>query len=201
MIIWITGAAAVGKSTVTQLIKDKLLYHYSNLHYSGHDHEYTSKNGFKIPFSTYGGKVMVVGRKGEGVLRGTDGVTRGIGRFKDFLHYEYFKWKPTFTPQIIVEGHKFISKPEMHDFLIKENIKYKMYCLKVSRDEMDERSKKRGNGWDTKTRTPKVIDNQLEEYNIVISKYKNNNNIEIRTSETKEQQENIADEIIKDLKF
>ncbi len=198
MIIWITGVAAVGKSTVTEIIKSKLKNYYLDL-YEGDDHEYTSKSGFKIPFSTYGGKVMVIGRSGLlQVLKGSDGVTVGINRFENFLHYEYFKWQPTFTPQIIVEGNKFISRPEMHHFLINENIKYKMYYLHAPRDVIDRRSEKRGNGYDRNIRTSTLIDKQLKNYEFLISKYKN---VIVRKSETEEEQKNIADEIFKNLKL
>ena len=81
--------------------------------------------------------------------------------------------------------------------MIKNNIKYKMYYLKVPMEIMDDRSKKRGNGYDKNTRTTSMIEKQLEEYDKVISKYKNN--IEVRSSQTWEDCENIATEIFESL--
>ena len=62
----------------------------------------------------------------------------------------------------------------MHDFMIKKNIEYKMYYLKVPMEIMDERSKNRGNGYDRNIRTTNMIEKQLVEYDKVISKYKSN---------------------------
>ena len=198
MIIWISGVGAVGKSTVTHMIKDKLKKHYSNM-YEGDNPFFSSKNGYKIPFSTYGGKVMVIGRSGKQVMYGSDGVTIGLSKFQDFLHYECFKWKPVFSPHLIIEGHKFISKDAMHDYLIEKNIDYKMYYLTAPRDIIDKRSKERANGWDNRIRTDKLITNQLESYSELTLKYKDN--VVIRQSETTKQQESISDEIFNDLKL
>ena len=195
MIIWISGVGAVGKSTTTNLLKEKLHKHYSEV-YEGDDHRYTSKNGYKIPFSTYG-KVMVLGRTDKNVLYGTDGVMIGLSKVQDFLHNEYFKWKSIFTPHIIIEGHKYISKSEMHDFLIKEKMKYKMYYLHAPRNVLTKRSKKRANGWDKKTRTESLIDKQIQEYEKVIKKYKDN--IVIRESTSVQKCQEISNEIFKEL--
>ena len=99
----------------------------------------------------------------------------------------------------IIEGHKYISKNTMHDFMIKNNIEYKMYYLKVPMEIMDERSKKRDNGFDRNIRTTNMIEKQLIEYDKVISKYKSN--VEIRSSESWESCENIANEIFESLEL
>ena len=87
----------------------------------------------------------------------------------------------------------------MHDFMIKNNIEYKMYYLKVPMEIMDDRSKKRDNGYDRNIRTTNMIEKQLVEYDKVISKYKNN--VEIRSSQSWEDCENIATEIFDSLKL
>ena len=194
MIIWISGVAAVGKSTVTKSIVSKLKDHYGEIGAEG-DHGYKSNNGYKIPFQTYG-NTMIIGREGQ-VLNGTDSVYLGVNKFKKVIEYEYFKWRAIFTPNIIIEGHKFISKNTMHDFMIKNNIEYKMYYLKAPMEIMDDRSKKRGNGYDRNIRTTNMIEKQLVEYDKVISKYKNN--VEVRSSQTWEDCENIATEIFETL--
>ena len=193
-LIWISGVAAVGKSTVAKSIVSKLKDHYGEIGVEG-DHGYKSNSGYKIPFQTYG-NTMIVGREGQ-VLNGTDSVYLGVNKFQKFVEYEYFKWRAIFTPNIIIEGHKFISKNTMHDFMIKNNIEYKMYYLKAPMEIMDDRSKKRGNGYDKNIRTTNMIEKQLVEYDKVISKYKSN--VEIRSSESWEDCENIATEIFESL--
>ena len=64
---------------------------------------------------------------------------------------------------------------------------------------MDERSKKRDNGFDRNIRTTNMIEKQLIEYDKVISKYKSN--VEIRSSESWESCENIANEIFESLEL
>jgi len=190
MIIWICGVAAVGKSTVTNLLESKIKDYYGKMNVKG-DLGYKSNKGYKVPFRTYG-KVMVIGREGQ-VLNGTDSVYLGTEKFPMVVEYEYFKWSSIFTPYIIIEGNKFISKDKMHNFMIKRNIEYKMYYLTVSMDILDERSKNRDNGYDRNIRTTTIVENELEQYKKVISKYENN--VEIRSSESWQDCENIATEI------
>ena len=199
MIIWISGVATVGKSTVTKSIVSKLKDHYREISAEG-DHGYKSNSGYKIPFQTYG-NTMILGREPRDgqVLNGTDAVYIGVNKFQSFIEYEYFKWKTIFTPNIIIEGHKYISKNTMHDFMINNNIKYKMYYLKVPMEIMDERSKKRDKGFDRNQRTTNMIEKQLIEYDKVISKYKSN--VEIRSSESWESCENLANEIFESLEL
>ena len=61
----------------------------------------------------------------------------------------------------------------------------------------DERSKKRDNGYDRNNRTRSLVEKELKKYDEVISKYKSN--VEIRSSQTWEDCENIATEIFESL--
>ena len=170
-LIWISGVAAVGKSTVTKLIVSKLKDHFGEIGAEG-DHGYKSNSGYKIPFQTYG-NTMIIGRDGQ-VLNGTDSVYLGINKFQKFIEYEYFKWRAIFTPNIIIEGNKYISKNTMHDFMIKNNMEYKMYYLTAPIEIVNERSKQRNNGYDRKSRSDTIVQNELKQYEKVVSKYKNN---------------------------
>ena len=192
MIIWISGVAAVGKSTVANLLESKIKEYYkvTDCELDG-DLGFKSNSGYKIPFRTYG-NTMLIGRESQ-VLNGLDSVYIGLNKFKLVIEYEYFKWKSIFTPNIIIEGNKFMDKNAMHDFMIEKNIKYKMYYLKVDMDILDERSRKRGNGYDKNTRTTSMVERELKNYDKVISKYKNN--VEVRFSKTRQDCENIATEI------
>ena len=189
-LIWISGVAAVGKSTVTKLIVSKLKDHFGEIGAEG-DHGYKSNSGYKIPFQTYG-NTMIIGRDGQ-VLNGTDSVYLGINKFQKFIEYEYFKWRAIFTPNIIIEGQKFISKNTMHDFMIKNNMEYKMYYLTAPIEIVNERSKQRNNGYDRNSRTDTIVQNELKQYEKVISKYKNN--VEVRPSQSWQNCEKIATEI------
>ena len=62
---------------------------------------------------------------------------------------------------------------------------------------MTKRSKKRANGWDKKTRTESLIDKQIQEYEKVIKKYKDN--IVIRESTSVQKCQEISNEIFKEL--
>ena len=161
--------------------------------YEGKDHAYTSKQGYKVPFSTYG-SVMVIGRNSQ-VLNGSDSVMLGITRIKWFLHYEYFKWQSIFTPTILIEGNKFMSDNRIHDFMIKEKMKYEMYYLKVPVEILDKRSKKRANGYDLRIRTKKMVERELCNYNDIITNEKYRKNIKVRNSVNKKRCKMIADEI------
>ena len=81
--------------------------------------------------------------------------------------------------------------------MIRKNIEYKMYYLKVPMEILDERSKKRDNGYDRNNRTRSLVEKELKKYDEVISKYKSN--VEIRSSQTWEDCENIATEIFESL--
>ncbi len=195
MIIWISGVAAVGKSTVTNLLENKVKDYYGGEDGVSGDLGFKSNKGYKIPFRTYG-NTMIIGREGQ-VLNGTDSVYLGTNKIPMLLTTYYYMWKDMFLPNIIIEGNKFISDGKIHSHMIRQNIKYKMYYLKVPMEILDERSKTRDNGYDRNNRTRSLVEKELKKYDEVISKYKNN--VEVRSSQTWEDCENIATEIFESL--
>ena len=195
MIIWISGVAAVGKSTITHLLENKVKDYYGGKDGVSGDLGFKSNKGYKIPFRTYG-NTMIIGREGQ-VLNGTDSVYLGTTKIPMLLTTYYYMWKDMFLPNIIIEGNKFISDGKIHSHMIRKNIEYKMYYLKVPMEILDERSKKRDNGYDRNNRTRSLVEKELKKYDEVISKYKSN--VEIRSSQTWEDCENIATEIFESL--
>ena len=195
MIIWISGVAAVGKSTATNLLENKVKDYYGGKDGVSGDLGFKSNKNYKIPFRTYG-NTMIIGREGQ-VLNGTDSVYLGTTKIPMLLTTYYYMWKDMFLPNIIIEGNKFISDGKIHSHMIRENIEYKMYYLKVPIEILDERSKKRDNGYDRNNRTRSLVEKELKKYDEVISKYKSN--VEIRSSQTWEDCENIATEIFESL--
>ena len=195
MIIWISGVAAVGKSTITNLLENKVKDYYGGKDGVSGDLGFKSNKNYKIPFRTYG-NTMIIGREGQ-VLNGTDSVYLGTTKIPMLLTTYYYMWKDMFLPNIIIEGNKFISDGKIHSHMIRENIEYKMYYLKVPIEILDERSKKRDNGYDRNNRTRSLVEKELKKYDEVVSKYKSN--VEVRSSQTWEDCENIATEIFKSL--
>ena len=77
--------------------------------------------------------------------------------------------------------------------MIKNNMEYKMYYLTAPIEIVNERSKQRNNGYDRNSRTDTIVQDELKQYEKVISKYKNN--VEVRPSQSWQNCEKIATEI------
>jgi len=163
-----------------------------NKQYKCKDFAYTNKQNFKIPFKTYG-KTIVIGRNCQ-ILNGLDSVFVGQHRFQDFLRDVYKMWD-FFTPTILVEGNKFVRGKSIHEFLIKEQMSYKMFYLEVPKKILDKRSKERGNGYDREMRTDSLVEREIKAYNKIVTNLDYKEYIEVRKSETKKQCEKIANEI------
>ena len=67
--------------------------------------------------------ILTVGRKFGLTSSGLDGVTVGLQKFKKFIKKEYPLWR-----HMILEGNKFITNREMHDFLLEGDYDFKLYC-------------------------------------------------------------------------
>ena len=156
------------------------------------DFAYTNNTSFKIPFKTYH-KTIVIGRNCE-ILNGLDSVFVGQNRFQDFLRDVYKMWD-FFTPTILVEGNKFVRGKSIHDFLIEQQMRYKMFYLEVPKEILDKRSKERDNGYDRDVRTDTLVNKEIKAYNKIVTNLDYKEYIEVRKSETKKQCEEIASEI------
>jgi len=181
---------------VTKLISDKLKKRY-NKEYECKDFAYTNKQNYKIPFKTYN-KTIVIGRDCQ-ILNGLDSVFVGQHRFQDFLRDVYKMWD-FFTPTILVEGNKFVRGKSIHEFLIKEQMSYKMFYLEVPKKILDKRSKERDNGYDREMRTDSLVVKEIAAYKKIVNNIDYKENIKVRESKTEKQCEKIASEIFEMIK-